>query len=139
MPGRRRRHRFDLNADVNVVSLIDVMLLLLVIFMITAPMMQGGLDITLPTAQARPLESKTGLSISVNRSGQIFIGDATAGYNVNQFKMLFSSMSKNETANGVYLRADKDVPYGVIVQVFQIIQAAGVSDIGLVTETEVIR
>ena len=139
MPGRRRRHRFDLNADVNVVSLIDVMLLLLVIFMITAPMMQGGLDITLPAAQAKPLESKTGLSISVNRNGQIFIGDATAGYNVNQFRMLFTSMSKNETANGVYLRADKDVPYGVIVQVFQIIQAAGVTDIGLVTETEVIR
>jgi biopolymer transport protein ExbD len=139
MPGRRRRHRFDLNADVNVVSLIDVMLLLLVIFMITAPMMQGGLDITLPTAQARPLESKTGLSISVNRNGQIFIGDATAGYSVSQFKMLFTSMSKNETANGVYLRADKDVPYGVIVQVFQIIQAAGVNDIGLVTETEVIK
>jgi biopolymer transport protein ExbD/biopolymer transport protein TolR len=139
MPGRRRRHRFDLNADVNVVSLIDVMLLLLVIFMITAPMMQGGLDITLPAAQAKPLESKTGLSISVNRSGEVFIGDATKGMNVGNFRVLFMSMSKNETANGVYLRADKDVPYGVIVQVFQIIQAAGVSDIGLVTETEVIR
>ena len=139
MRRRRGRQHMDLNAEINVVSLIDVMMLLLVIFMITAPMMQGGLDITLPTAQARPLESKTGLSISVNRSGQIFIGDATAGYSVNQFRMLFSSMSKNETANGVYLRADKDVPYGVIVQVFQIIQAAGVSDIGLVTETEVIR
>ena len=139
MPGRRRRHRFDLNADVNVVSLIDVMLLLLVIFMITAPMMQGGLDITLPTAQAKPLESKTGLTISVNRNGEIFIGDATKGYSVKNFQVLFASMAKNETANGVYLRADKDVPYGVIVQVFQIIQAAGVSDIGLVTETEVIR
>ena len=139
MPGRRRRHRFDLNADVNVVSLIDVMLLLLVIFMITAPMMQGGLDITLPTAQAKPLESKTGLTISVNRNGEIFIGDATKGYSVKNFQVLFSSMPKNETANGVYLRADKDVPYGVIVQVFQVIQAAGVSDIGLVTETEVIR
>ncbi|HWJ14907.1 MAG TPA: biopolymer transporter ExbD [Gemmatimonadaceae bacterium] len=139
MPGRRRRHRFDLNADVNVVSLIDVMLLLLVIFMITAPMMQGGLDITLPTAQAKPLESKTGLSISVNRSGEVFVGDATKGMSVGNFRVLFTSMSKNETANGVYLRADKDVPYGVIVQVFQIIQAAGVSDIGLVTETEVIR
>ena len=139
MPGRRRRHRFDLNADVNVVSLIDVMHLLLVIFMITAPMMQGGLDITLPTAQAKPLESKTGLSISVNRSGEVFVGDATKGMSVGNFRVLFTSMSKNETANGVYLRADKDVPYGVIVQVFQIIQAAGVSDIGLVTETEVIR
>ena len=139
MPRRRRRHRYELNADVNVVSLIDVMLLLLVIFMITAPMMQGGLDITLPTAQAKPLESKTGLSISVNRNGEVFVGDATKGMSVGNFRVLFTSMSKNETANGVYLRADKDVPYGVIVQVFQIIQAAGVSDIGLVTETEVIR
>ena len=51
MARRRRRHRFELNADVNVVSLIDVMLLLLVIFMITAPMMQGGVDIQLPQAQ----------------------------------------------------------------------------------------
>ena len=136
---RRRREGMPLNAEINVVSLIDVMLLLLVIFMITAPMMQGGLDITLPTAQAKPLESKTGLSISVNRNGEVFVGDATKGMSVGNFRVLFTSMSKNETANGVYLRADKDVPYGVIVQVFQIIQAAGVSDIGLVTETEVIR
>ncbi|MEO6877156.1 MAG: biopolymer transporter ExbD, partial [Gemmatimonadaceae bacterium] len=60
MASRRRRDRFELNADVNVVSLIDVMLLLLIIFMLTAPMMQGGVDITLPTADAKPLESKDG-------------------------------------------------------------------------------
>src|SRR6476619_8290894 len=117
---RGRRRELPLNAEINVVSLIDVMLLLLVIFMITAPMMLGGLDITLPTAQAKPLESKTGLSISVNRNGQVFVGDATKGMSVGNFRVLFTSMSKNETANGVYLRADKDVPYGVIVQVFQI-------------------
>ncbi len=50
----RRRHRYELNADINVVSLIDVMLLLLVIFMITAPMMQGGIDLTLPSAEGVP-------------------------------------------------------------------------------------
>ena len=60
--GAARRHRFELNAEINVVSLIDVMLLLLVIFMITAPMMQGGVDIALPKADAKPLESKDGLS-----------------------------------------------------------------------------
>ena len=62
---RRRRARVALNADINVVNLIDVMLLLLVIFMITAPMMQGGVDIALPKAEARPLESKGGLVVTV--------------------------------------------------------------------------
>src|SRR5262244_179759 len=71
---RARRHRYELNADVNVVSLIDVMLLLLVIFMITAPMMQGGVDISLPQAQSKPLESKDGLAVTVNSKGEIFIG-----------------------------------------------------------------
>ncbi|MDE3128015.1 MAG: biopolymer transporter ExbD, partial [Gemmatimonadota bacterium] len=58
---RRRHRRLELNADINVVSLIDVMLLLLVIFMITAPMMQGGVDITLPQAEARPITSKSSM------------------------------------------------------------------------------
>ena len=73
MAGRRRRHRFELNADVNVVSLIDVMLLLLVIFMITAPMMQGGVDITLPKAESKPMESKDAVAITVHRDGSIYV------------------------------------------------------------------
>ena len=67
----RGRDRLVLNAEINVVSLIDVMMLLMIIFMITAPMMQGGVDISLPKAQARPLESKSGLSVTIDRSGAI--------------------------------------------------------------------
>ena len=70
MARRGRRHRLELNADVNVVSLIDVMLLLLVIFMITAPMMQGGVDITLPKAESKPMESKDAVAITVNRAAR---------------------------------------------------------------------
>ena len=66
---RRRRERMPLNAEINVVSLIDVMLLLLVIFMITAPMMQGGIDVVLPKGEARPLEPKSGLVVTVDRQG----------------------------------------------------------------------
>src|SRR6185503_5779878 len=105
MPRRRRRQRYELNADVNVVSLIDVMLLLLVIFMITAPMMQGGVDITLPTAEAKPLESKEGLSVSVNKAGDVFIDNDK--YTYSQFAKVFRTLAKNKTRNGVYLRADK--------------------------------
>src|SRR4051812_663443 len=102
MPRRRRRHRFDLNADVNVVSLIDVMLLLLVIFMITAPLMQGGVDVQLPATNAKPLESKDGLNITVNSKGEIYVADERM--TLNEFRIAFKAMSKNRTRNGVYLR-----------------------------------
>ena len=138
MPRRTRQHRqFDLNADVNVVSLIDVMLLLLVIFMITAPMMQGGVDITLPAADAKPLETKDGLGITVNRSGEIFIDQDK--YTMSEFRVVFPTMAKNRTRNGVYLRADKSVGYGIVAQLLAIMNADGVSNVGLVTEPEEIH
>jgi biopolymer transport protein ExbD/biopolymer transport protein TolR len=134
---RRRRPRYDLNADVNVVSLIDVMLLLLVIFMITAPMMQGGVDISLPQAQSRPLESKDGLAVTVNNKGEIFIGNEK--FSLGDFRVSFKTVAQNRTRNGVYLRADKGVDYGLVVQILAIMRSSGVSDVGLVTEPEVIR
>jgi biopolymer transport protein ExbD/biopolymer transport protein TolR len=137
MPGFRRRHRFDLNADINVVSLIDVMLLLLVIFMITAPMMQGGVDISLPKAEAKPLESKSGLVVSVNRAGEIRIDDEKFTY--KEFRVAFRSIAATRAHRGVYLRADQGVPYGTIVQLIAIMNAAGVTQVGLVTEPEEIK
>ena len=137
MPGIRRRHRFDLNADINVVSLIDVMLLLLVIFMITAPMMQGGVDISLPKAEAKPLESKSGLVVSVNRAGEIRIDDQKFTY--REFRVAFRSIAATRAHRGVYLRADQGVPYGTIVQLIAIMNAAGVTQVGLVTEPEEIK
>jgi biopolymer transport protein ExbD/biopolymer transport protein TolR len=137
MARRRRRDRFDLNADVNVVSLIDVMLLLLVIFMMTAPMMQGGVDIALPSTESKPLESKEGLAITVNSAGQIFIGEEK--YTLGEFRVVFRGLAQNRTKNGVYLRADKGVDYGIVVQLLAIMNANGVSNVGLVTEPEEIR
>ena len=134
---RRRRPRYDLNADVNVVSLIDVMLLLLVIFMITAPMMQGGVDVALPRAEARPLQSKDGLAVTVNSKGEIFIGNEK--FSLGDFRVSFKTVAQNRTRNGVYLRADKGVDYGLVVQILAIMRSSGVSDVGLVTEPEVIR
>ena len=135
---RRRRHRFELNADVNVVSLIDVMLLLLVIFMITAPMMQGGIDITLPSTEAKPIESKDGLTVTVNRTGQIFVGEERYG-SLAEFRIVLKSLPKNRTRNGVYLRADKSVDWGLIAQVMAAMNAAGVTDVGLITQAEEIK
>ena len=134
---RRRRDRIELNAEINVVNLIDVMLLLLVIFMITAPMMQGGVDIALPKAEARPLESKGGLVVTVTRGGQILVGETSMSF--PQFRAAFRAVASQQSRQGVYLRADSNVGYGLVVQVLAVMRSAGVGDVGLVTEPEVIR
>ena len=134
---RRRRGRLALNAEINVVNLIDVMLLLLVIFMITAPMMQGGVDIALPKAEARPLESKGGLVVTVNRRGEILVGDTRMSF--REFRAAFRTLAAQQSREGIYLRADANVGYGLVVQVLAVMRAAGVGDVGLVTEPEEIR
>jgi biopolymer transport protein ExbD/biopolymer transport protein TolR len=132
---RRRHRRLDLNADINVVSLIDVMLLLLVIFMITAPMMQGGVDVALPQAEARPVTSKSGLTITIGRDGRIAV-DEGAAMSYGEFRAAFQTLARGRAEQGVYVRADKDVPYGVVAQVLAVIQAAGVPTAGLITDQE---
>jgi biopolymer transport protein TolR len=134
---RRRRHRYELNADVNVVSLIDVMLLLLVIFMITAPMMQGGIDLTLPKANAKPMESKDAMSITVNRAGVILVDNAPL--TLSEFRATVKALAMNRSRNGVYLRADQGVNYGLVAQLLAILNNAGITNVGLVTEPEEIR
>lgn len=128
----RGRDRLVLNAEINVVSLIDVMMLLMIIFMITAPMMQGGVDISLPKAQSRPLESKSGLTVTVDRTGAVFVDDVRL--TMSQFSASFKALAQRRGTGGVYLRADDRVPYGSVVQVLAIMRASGVGDIGLVAE-----
>jgi biopolymer transport protein ExbD/biopolymer transport protein TolR len=123
-----------MNADINVVSLIDVMMLLMVIFMIAAPMMQGGVDIALPRAEARPLEAKSSLVVSVNRSGQIFVDDNRLTY--DEFRAAFTALASRRGQQGIYLRADQGVPYGTVVRVLAVMRTAGVGDVGLVAEPE---
>jgi biopolymer transport protein TolR len=131
--GRRRgRDRLALNAEINVVSLIDVMMLLMIIFMITAPMMQGGVDISLPKAEARPLESKSGLTVTIDRTGAVYVDDARLSF--REFSASFKALANRRGTGGVYLRADDGVPYGTVVRVLAIMRAAGVGDIGLVAE-----
>ncbi|MDB4892568.1 MAG: Biopolymer transport protein ExbD/TolR [Gemmatimonadetes bacterium] len=130
----RRRRELPLNAEINVVSLIDVMLLLLVIFMITAPMMQGGVDVALPKAEAKPLEPKSGLVVSVDRTGAVYVDETKM--TLSEFRSAFRALASKRSSDGVYLRGDASVPYGIVTQVLAIMRAAGVSDIGLVTDPE---
>ena len=135
MRRRRAKEQMQLNAEINVVSLIDVILLLLVIFMITAPMMQGGVDVALPKVDAKPLEQpKSGLVVSVDRSGAIYVDETKMTF--AEFRASFRALASKRVRDGVYLRGDTNVPYGVVTQVLAVMRAAGVGDVGLVTDPE---
>lgn len=132
--GLRGHGELPLLADINVTSLVDVAFTLLIIFMITAPIMQGGVDVQLPRAEARPLQPKEGLVVSIDRRGQIFVDET--GLALGDFRAAFPAMVAARRPTGVYLRADSRVSYGVVVQVLAIMRASGIGDVGLVAEAE---
>lgn len=135
--GLRGHGELPLNADINVTSLVDVAFVLLIIFMITAPIMQGGVDVQLPRAAARPIEPKSGLVVTVDRTGKIFLDQSSLSY--DDFRATFPAFVRTRHPSGVYLRADGRVPYATVVQVLAVIRASGVADVGLVAEPETVR
>ena len=135
--GLRGHGELPLNADINVTSLVDVAFVLLIIFMITAPIMQGGVDVQLPRAEARPIQSNEGLVVSVDRQGRIYVDQAPLSY--NDFRAAFGALVATRKPKGVYLRADSRVDYGAVVRVLALIRAAGVTDVGLVAEQEEVQ
>ena len=136
MARRRRADRFEVNAEINVVNLIDVMLLLMVIFMLTAPMMQGGVEVQLPKASSRPLDATRGLIVTVMQDGTVAVGDARMSY--DEFVQAFAAIAEREggVERGVYVRGDRGAPYGSVLRVVAAMKEAGVTDVGLVAEPE---
>jgi biopolymer transport protein TolR len=134
MRRRGRGARTPLNAEINVVSLIDVMMLLMIIFMITAPMMTGGVDVSLPKAEARPLDAKSPLVVSVTQDGRIFVDDVQLS--LAEFRSTFKSLADKAGSESVYLRGDQRGEFGQVVRVLAIMRAAGVGNIGMVAEPE---
>ena len=130
----RRRERTGVNAEINVVSLIDVMMLLMIIFMLTAPIMQGGVDIALPSADVRPLEPKSGLVVTVDRRGDIFVDETPLTF--EEFAGSVKALADRKGGGGVYLRADEGVPYGAVVRIVAAMKAKGITEVGLVAEPD---
>ena len=122
-----------LMSDINVTPLVDVMLVLLIIFMVTAPMMMQGVNVSLPQTTSKPLPAeKDHLVISIDRSQQIYINDYQVVLESLQGKM--EKILEGRPDQKVYLRADKSVPYGVVVRVISEVKLAGVEKLGMVTE-----
>ena len=137
MPRRGRRGRAaepGFSAEINVTSLVDVVLTLLVIFIITAPMLQGGVEVSIPRAQTQSVASSDGVTVTIDKAGAIFIGQAAVKW--EEFTTQFPAIVKERGADNVYLRADQAVPYGRVVQVLGAMKAADVATVGLVAEPE---
>lgn len=135
MPRRRRRGReLGAMADINVTSLVDVALTLLVIFIITAPMLTGGVEVSVPRAQTAAIESPEGVVVSVDRAGEVYIGETRTPW--GEFETRFPEAVRQAGATSVYLRADEGVPYGRVMQVIGAMKAADVATVGLVAEPE---
>ena len=134
------RGELPISADINVTSLVDVAFVLLIIFMITAPIMQGGVDVQLPRGEARPIEPREGLIITVDQNGRIFIGDDQTALTYEEFRGSFQALvNTRERGSGVYLRGDGRASYRDVVRVLAVIQAAGVDNAGIVLEHEDVR
>jgi biopolymer transport protein TolR len=120
-------------SQINVTPLVDVMLVLLVIFMVTAPMMQQGVQVNLPKTESKAMPAlEETVVVSIERSGRLSINSAEvpAGELRTKLSGMFAGRSKKE----VFLKADKDVPYGEVVKTMAEIKGAGIERLGMVTE-----
>ncbi|OEU47971.1 MAG: protein TolR [Desulfobulbaceae bacterium S3730MH12] len=126
--GRRR-----LVSDINVTPMVDVMLVLLIIFMVTAPMMTQGLNVDLPETTSKSLrQEEKPLILTINKDGEISINNVPLVR-----KLMIQELEKNYRANKdqpLFLRADKNVPYGIVVGVMADIKAVGFDKIGMITK-----
>ena len=120
-------------SDINVTPFVDVMLVLLVIFMVTAPMMMQGVDVALPETTSQPLAAnKENLVITINNQNQIFINNYKVEIDFLREKL--NKILEGRDSREVYLRADREISYGFVVRVMAEIKAAGVDKLGMVTE-----
>ncbi len=130
--GRSRAYRPM--ADINVTPFVDVMLVLLVVFMITAPLLTAGVPVDLPKSEARPIseEDKKPLEISLTKEGNIFIGETEV--KGDRLVNLLSAMTNNDPERRIFLRADQGLPYGRVMEVLGSLNGAGFKKVALISE-----
>lgn len=123
-------------AEINVTPLVDVVLVLLIIFMVTAPLMQRGIDVDLPRTVTQTSENEERLIVTVDKDGKVYIGDSDV-IPMDDFKeKLKRRVARMKNPEAVFLRADQSLQYKVICEIMDQIKQAGVPTVGLVTEVK---
>ena len=135
--GRRQRHRRSVMAEINVTPMVDVMLVLLIIFMVSAPLLTVGVPIDLPQTQAKSLnQDKEPLTISVNEKGQVYLQNTEIDVDALVAKLQAIAQTRGGTDARIYVRGDKKVDYGTMMKVMGRLSGAGFHKVALVTEFE---
>ena len=120
-------------SEINVTPLVDVMLVLLIIFMVSAPMMKEGMKVKLPEAEARALETQEqDLTITINQDRSLDINGSPI--ELSRLDVILDQIRQQRGVESVYLQADKSIPYGYVVEVMSLIRSTGLTKIGLVTQ-----
>jgi biopolymer transport protein ExbD len=131
--GGRRRRRLPVNAEINLTNLIDVAFVLLIIFMITAPILQGGIEVALPEADAAPITTSDALVVSVARNGDVYVEKVKVA-SLDEFETVFKTYASGEKRKQVTLKGDRGVPFGTVVDVLGRMMRLDVADVGLAVE-----
>jgi biopolymer transport protein TolR len=135
--GRGRRGRRPIMAEINVTPMVDVMLVLLIIFMVSAPLLTVGVPLDLPQTQAKSLDQdKNPLTLSVNLKGQVFLNDTEVALNDLVPKLKAITDARGGADERIFVRGDKKVDYGTVMQVMGRLSAAGFHRVALVTEVD---
>ncbi|MCL5043783.1 MAG: protein TolR [Deltaproteobacteria bacterium] len=126
--------RGRLVSQINVTPLVDVMLVLLVIFMVTAPILQQGVEVSVPRVRAGPLHGQEQqFVVSVTRQGSVYLNDTRL--DLEQLRQKLAAIAVERPDRQVFIRADELVPYGTVIRVMAALKAAGVRNVGMITET----
>jgi biopolymer transport protein TolR len=135
--GRRGRRRAAVMAEINVTPMVDVMLVLLIIFMVSAPLLTVGVPLDLPQTQAKSLEQdKQPLQLSVDVKGKVFINDTEVAINDLIPKLKAITDARGGFDERIFMRADKKADYGTVARVMGLLSGAGFKRLALVTEVE---
>ncbi len=118
-------------ADINVTNLVDVVLVLLIIFMITAPMLHSGIEVNLPKTKASTKDLGEGIVVTIDKTGKIYLDDRVVS--LSRFSSRLSDLKRQKPVGTVYLKADRAVQYGLVVDVIGRIKSLGITDLGLVS------
>jgi biopolymer transport protein TolR len=132
MRDKIHRSSHKLMADINVTPLVDVSLVLLIIFMITAPMMQRGIEVQLPQESAKKVSLSNATVISIKKNKKIYLGDEIITLDKLEEKIKY--LYNKERVREVFLRADKSLPYGFVIRAMAKVKNAGIQRLGMVTE-----
>ena len=126
-------------SEINVTPFIDVMLVLLVIFMVTTPMMQSGIGVNLPTAETDNAPAEEGLRLTITPDQYIRMGQPEQIVNVNLLESKIRNYFVGKTKKVVFIQADKDLSYGYIMEIMDLVKKAGVEIVGLMTEPKEVK